>query len=37
MYPGVLSVNIAEKGKLKQAGECLRDFLEKVEGFGELR
>ena len=33
----MFSINLAEKGKLKQAAVCLRDFLGKVEEFGELR
>ena len=33
----MLSVNLVEKGKLKQAAGCLRDFLGKVEEFCELR
>ena len=30
-------VNLTGKGKLKQAAECVRDFLGKVEKSGALR
>ena len=33
----MLCVNLVAKGKLKQAVECVRNFLGKVEEFGKLR